>query len=386
MIAGSRSETVARLSRHEVARQVDLGRLWIILDGQVVDATDFARWHPGGAGVIARLSGMDASADFKAAGHSAQAQARVAGLVVGVIEDDTSQAQGADTYPRTSARGPSDGLQKLAAADLRAASPWRVEGRALEFHTRRRLEMLAKYPEIEQLYGQDVWPWVYGSFCFSMFVFVGAWCGTNIDIPFTSYTLLQLPWWGIVLAAWLVLPWLAFGLNNLNHEICHGNVWGLPRQAGAVIQLLAGCVTLNHFLFYYYYHSHLSHHQHLGEGDRGRAWRQLFVRLHADAVAAADAERSWDVDGDLYGMHPPLAVLDSASHVASIPCPIPCAGLVVWWRACSCFFHALYTHASKRVRAAARQNARALYMYVYVHLSLTHPLTHAQVSSKQLVL
>ena len=70
-----RREAAARLSRHEVARQVDLGRLWIILDGLVVDATDFARCHPGGAGVIARLSGMDASADFKAAGHSAQALA-----------------------------------------------------------------------------------------------------------------------------------------------------------------------------------------------------------------------------------------------------------------------------------------------------------------------
>ena len=86
-MAGRGREATARLSRHEVARQVDLGRLWIILDGLVVDATDFARCHPGGAGVIARLSGMDASADFKAAGHSAQAQARVAGLVVGVIGD-----------------------------------------------------------------------------------------------------------------------------------------------------------------------------------------------------------------------------------------------------------------------------------------------------------
>ena len=113
-MGGRGREAAARLSHHEVARQVDLGRLWIILDGLVVEAADFASCHPGGAGVIARLSGMDASADFKAAGHSAQAQARVAGLVVGVIGDGTSQAQGADTHPRTSARGPSDGLASRA--------------------------------------------------------------------------------------------------------------------------------------------------------------------------------------------------------------------------------------------------------------------------------
>jgi hypothetical protein len=274
--------------------------------GFVVDATGFAKCHPGGSAVIRGLAGKDASAAFRAVGHSAIAESQVTDLVIGVLQDAAAEGQ-TKTSSEASAR----------------------EGRAHEFHTRRRLEMLAKYPEIQQLYGPDVWPWLYGPFCFVGFGFVGTWCGSDVHIPGSDYVLTKLSWWGIILAMWVVLPWLAFGLNNLNHEICHGNVRFLPRAAGGLVQLLAGCLTLNHFIFYYYYHSHLSHHQHLGKGDRGRAWRHLFAAAQPDAESAQRAEQAWDVDGDLYGMHPPLAVRESTRHVDSCPCPAPCACRII---------------------------------------------------------
>ena len=51
-----------------------------------------------------------------------------------------------------------------------------------------------------------------------------------------------------------MLPWLAFGLNNFNHELCHGAVAGVPRALAAPLQLLGACVALNHLLFHHYHH------------------------------------------------------------------------------------------------------------------------------------
>lgn len=70
--------------------------------GLVIDATDFAKSHPGGQAVIRGLSGKDASAAFKEIGHSSHADTMVKNLVVGILHDFPVSEAGNSAVPTIS--------------------------------------------------------------------------------------------------------------------------------------------------------------------------------------------------------------------------------------------------------------------------------------------
>jgi cytochrome b involved in lipid metabolism len=60
-------------------------RRLVIIDNDVYDITDFAREHPGGASLLEDYFGRDASADFRAIGHSTAAVAWRDRLRIGTV-------------------------------------------------------------------------------------------------------------------------------------------------------------------------------------------------------------------------------------------------------------------------------------------------------------
>ena len=58
----------------ELAQHSSSSDLWVAIHDKVYDLTEFVHEHPGGATVISQLAGMDATAGFTEAGHSARAR------------------------------------------------------------------------------------------------------------------------------------------------------------------------------------------------------------------------------------------------------------------------------------------------------------------------
>lgn len=56
--------------------------LWVVIQGKVYDLTEFAQRHPGGAEVLVKVAGKDASAEFLEAGHSNKARGMMKKFVV----------------------------------------------------------------------------------------------------------------------------------------------------------------------------------------------------------------------------------------------------------------------------------------------------------------
>ena len=62
-----------RLTMEVVSRHASRDSCWIVLEGKVLDVTPFIALHPGGAQILVKHSGKDATAVFKAVGHSSYA-------------------------------------------------------------------------------------------------------------------------------------------------------------------------------------------------------------------------------------------------------------------------------------------------------------------------
>ncbi|KAL4882126.1 hypothetical protein BJY04DRAFT_217449 [Aspergillus karnatakaensis] len=60
--------------------------LWIVIEGNVYDVTDYSQDHPGGDEILRHFAGNDATAEFQDAGHSSDAYTRLKGLLVGSLE------------------------------------------------------------------------------------------------------------------------------------------------------------------------------------------------------------------------------------------------------------------------------------------------------------
>ncbi|CAM9140201.1 unnamed protein product, partial [Ectocarpus fasciculatus] len=58
----------------ELSKHSTNSDLWIGIQGKVYDLSDFAHRHPGGAEVLMRVAGKDATAEFVEAGHSSKAR------------------------------------------------------------------------------------------------------------------------------------------------------------------------------------------------------------------------------------------------------------------------------------------------------------------------
>lgn len=306
-------DTVVResklISLEELRRHGSRGSdgTWLLLHGRIYDVSGFAARHPGGSAPLLAVCGapgegssglLAATEAFESVGHSGAARAQLAALEIGVLQTDAPAAAVEDAVTSTKA-----GSFEPKSFQLDHEPAQVVTSQAARWHAERRRQMLKAHPEIEALLRKDWAPWFYGPFCVLAFLAIAL-----LVLP-------HVPWWAVVLLAWTALPWLSFGLNNMNHELCHGRLMALPGGCcgnfltGAVM-LVNGVVPLNHFTFYYYYHSHLSHHRVLGSKDRGHAFRELYCRPTFLSSETQQAEQEWDVDGDLFGVHPFLVVRD----------------------------------------------------------------------------
>ena len=60
-VPGASSDAPRYISYAEVQRHNTRESCWVVIDGQVYDATSVLAWHPAGAEVILRLAGQDAT-------------------------------------------------------------------------------------------------------------------------------------------------------------------------------------------------------------------------------------------------------------------------------------------------------------------------------------
>ncbi|PWY85998.1 hypothetical protein BO70DRAFT_333933 [Aspergillus heteromorphus CBS 117.55] len=93
------------LTREEVEKHSTRESCWVAIHGSVYDVTDFIDSHPGGAHVILRCAGKDATADFDSV-HDKELllQALAPSTVKGIIQPDTL-AQSTRTHPQVSVEG-----------------------------------------------------------------------------------------------------------------------------------------------------------------------------------------------------------------------------------------------------------------------------------------
>jgi cytochrome b involved in lipid metabolism len=350
----------------------------VCFEGSVLDVAGFLAMHPGGEKALLRHAGKDITAIFRKIGHSQKAltllaQYRVCSLIEWEVKYNAPficdkpriamELEGCATLATTTT--------STTATSATSASDG-GSGSGPAYHHRRRAAMLSSHPEIEGLYGPSLVPLLYMPVCLAAFMYVGAIAGTELSWPGHEYLRSPL---ASVLVAWIVLPFLGFGLNNAHHEICHGNTPLTPVLASVTVQcpslsggnllhyfsalltklvlLVNGVVTLNHFLFYYYWHSHLSHHRALGNGsDRGHAFRSLYATPRGSRKEAHRDERYWAVDGDLFGLHPEFLVRDTIDTMTSI-FVLPDASLLSP-RLCVCYPFLQRASVSSPLRGIAR--------------------------------
>lgn len=61
----------------------------MVVDGKVYDVTKFLDEHPGGEDIMLDSSGRDATREFEDVGHSGEARAQLASLLVGTLREPT---------------------------------------------------------------------------------------------------------------------------------------------------------------------------------------------------------------------------------------------------------------------------------------------------------
>lgn len=255
----------------------DEQQILVVFDNAVYDVSKFAKRHPGGSFFIVDNNRKDITQSFNEAGHSQKARKVLSNLYVCPVSEWKDSDTGEPFFPSVKAVDTDPVPEGDSKYKYKESS---------HFHQTRRKEILAKYPEVETLFGPSFIPLIYGFLCAIGFIYVGFLVGQNQGHGISS-------WYFPLLMSWTILPILSFGLNNVNHEICHGNTriislsspiedttkeehWCLDIITKAVL-LFNGIVALNHFQFYYYSTSHKSHHGALGnQTDRGHAFRTLY--------------------------------------------------------------------------------------------------------------
>lgn len=63
----------------------------MVIDKKVYDVTSFLLEHPGGDDILLDSSGRDATREFEDVGHSGEARAQLAELMVGELRDATPE-------------------------------------------------------------------------------------------------------------------------------------------------------------------------------------------------------------------------------------------------------------------------------------------------------
>jgi cytochrome b5 len=75
----------------EVARHSSAKDCWMVINGDVYDVTSFLEEHPGGEDIMVDSSGRDATREFEDVGHSGEARAQLAELLVGSLREPTEE-------------------------------------------------------------------------------------------------------------------------------------------------------------------------------------------------------------------------------------------------------------------------------------------------------
>ena len=76
------------IKAEEVLKHQKEGDLWMIIDGDVYDATKFVDEHPGGEEVLQDVAGTDATDAFDDIGHSDEAREILSGMKIGKLDGD----------------------------------------------------------------------------------------------------------------------------------------------------------------------------------------------------------------------------------------------------------------------------------------------------------
>ncbi|KEZ40750.1 hypothetical protein SAPIO_CDS8703 [Scedosporium apiospermum] len=74
------------LTPEEVARHCTEVDVFIIIQGNVYDCTEFLKDHPGGEDIIMEVAGEDATEAFDDVGHSDEAREMLPKMIVGKIK------------------------------------------------------------------------------------------------------------------------------------------------------------------------------------------------------------------------------------------------------------------------------------------------------------
>ncbi|KDP41647.1 hypothetical protein JCGZ_16054 [Jatropha curcas] len=80
MASNQRVFTLSQVAQHKSNKDC-----WIVIDGRVIDVTNFLEEHPGGEEVLLESAGKDATKEFKDIGHSNAAQKLLLKYQVGVL-------------------------------------------------------------------------------------------------------------------------------------------------------------------------------------------------------------------------------------------------------------------------------------------------------------
>ncbi|PKI42612.1 hypothetical protein CRG98_036994 [Punica granatum] len=87
----------------EVARHKSKKDCWLVINGRVLNVTNFLEEHPGGEEVLLESAGKDATKEFQDIGHSRAAQSLLVKYQVGFLEGCKVQdPTGSDVEPKAS--------------------------------------------------------------------------------------------------------------------------------------------------------------------------------------------------------------------------------------------------------------------------------------------
>ena len=62
--------------------------MWMLYNGEVIDATEYLPEHPGGIDAIVDFAASDSTSAFDAIGHSESAKSKLRSMVIGTLNDE----------------------------------------------------------------------------------------------------------------------------------------------------------------------------------------------------------------------------------------------------------------------------------------------------------
>jgi fatty acid desaturase len=263
----------------EVAKHCTENDCWVIIDGDVLDVTEFLRQHPGGVSVICKpgRAGKDVTAHFEKIGHSASARATLATLKIGVVDTESEL--------------PSDeSLPLLRTLDAEKTLNHEY---AIRWHAARRQAIIKDHPEIAALVGSNPWTCVIGAATVLLHCYICIFVQAE-----------NCPWYMAFILAYTVGAVLKMYQFAINHDICHDTAGSFLKQHGWMKRCAMQVFTLPGIagsMHTYYEFQHIGHHTCLGA--------QGLADLDPTRSSAQDSDAAWrrmiffpEGDGDLFAL------------------------------------------------------------------------------------